>query len=47
MASALSKLYAQSVCKGTRNYPEDVPEKFRAEVYELCKAMCKNRVEDV
>lgn len=42
--SALGTLYAKHVCLGKRTYPDDIPEKYRAEVKEICLKSCPEKV---
>lgn len=42
--SALGTLYAKHVCLGRRKYPDGVPAELRAEVYEICKKSCPEKL---
>lgn len=42
--TALGTLYAKHVCLGKRTYPDDIPEKYREEVYSICSVSCPEKV---
>lgn len=46
MASALAKLQAEYVCRKKKDFSA-VPESLKADVLEICKQKCPERVEDV